>query len=310
VSGAVRRSEREAGVSVEALAALPPSELRPLLLEVTRAHARRSPADILAQYERDRTVAPEPTDARVLHALRGRALDAAADFEAVELAPVGPLGTNAALGGIDQNNVLSTNRNTEVLADPTSALALECAVRRRSGGPTVRLCAIARVLRMQPFEDAPGLTPHFLLLALVSAGRGATFARDEIVAHVRVYAQLLPEAQVELAHTALTPADGPIVKAMDPGPSELVGAPPAGAPRVLHELAQALPEARFDLLRRHGLGYYDGPMLRVTAGEHALADGGMVDWTQRLLSNRKERMLISGFGLGLMAARFADRGLR
>jgi hypothetical protein len=310
VSDAARRIEREAGVAVEALAALAPSELRSLLLEVTRAHAQRSPADVLAQYERDRTVLPEPTDARTLHALRGRALDAAADFEALELAPVAPLATNAALGGIDQNNVLSTTRNSEVLADPTSALALECAVRRRRGGPTVRLCALQRVIRMQAIEDKPGLTPHFLLLALVSAGRGPSFARDELVAHVRVYQRLLPEGRVEFAHTRLTPADGPIVKAMQDGPSELVDTPPADAPGILHELAEALPEARFDLLRRQGLGYYDGPMLRFSAGGYALADGGLVDWTQRMLSNRKERLLISGFGLGLMAARFADRGLR
>ena len=37
----------------------------------------------------------------------------------------------AVLGGIDQNNVLTTIRNAEVLGDSTPALALECARRRR-----------------------------------------------------------------------------------------------------------------------------------------------------------------------------------
>jgi hypothetical protein len=31
-----------------------------------------------------------------------------------------------------------------------------------------------------------------------------------------------------------------------------------------------------------------------------IADGGFVDWTQQLLGNRKERFLISGFGLELL----------
>ena len=39
-----------------------------------------------------------------------------------------------------------------------------------------------------------------------------------------------------------------------------------------------------------------------------LADGGRTDWTQRLLSNRKERLLTSGIGLGLLAERFSGGG--
>jgi hypothetical protein len=88
-----------------------------------------------------------------------------------------------------------------------------------------------------------------------------------------------------------------------PGGLSIAIVPPDDAPQVLHALAAALPEARFDLARRQGLGYYDGPMLRVTVGDIAIGDGGLVDWTQRLLANGKERLLISGFGLGLLAAR-------
>lgn len=31
-----------------------------------------------------------------------------------------------------------------------------------------------------------------------------------------------------------------------------------------------------------------------------IADGGFTDWTQQLLNNKKERLLISGFGLSLL----------
>jgi len=40
--------------------------------------------------------------------------------------------------------------------------------------------------------------------------------------------------------------------------------------------------------------------LRRRLEEWEIADGGFVDWTQRLLGNRKERLLISGFGLELL----------
>ena len=33
-----------------------------------------------------------------------------------------------------------------------------------------------------------------------------------------------------------------------------------------------------------------------------VGDGGFVQWTQHLLGNRKERLLISGIGLDLLAA--------
>ena len=140
VDGHLQRIEREAGVPglVEALAQLAPADLKSLLLRVFEHQAaRRDPSMLLAQYERDGTVGAAPAN----HAVDAAALRAAEGFEPVELAPVAPLGLNAVLGRIHQNNVLSTIRNTEVLADPTASLALEAAVRRRNGETSVRLCA-------------------------------------------------------------------------------------------------------------------------------------------------------------------------
>ena len=51
--------------------------------------------------------------------------------------------------------------------------------------------------------------------------------------------------------------------------------------------------------------YYDGPMFHVfvdfPSGSIPIADGGLADWTGRLLSDRKERILTSGTGLSLLA---------
>jgi hypothetical protein len=47
--------------------------------------------------------------------------------------------------------------------------------------------------------------------------------------------------------------------------------------------------------------YYSGPTFALAAGGRELVEGGFVDWTQRLLGDRKERLLISGLGLDGLA---------
>ena len=53
--------------------------------------------------------------------------------------------------------------------------------------------------------------------------------------------------------------------------------------------------------RESGRGYYAGACFQIHAfgpdgEEYFLADGGITDWTQQLLSNKKERLTISGLG--------------
>ena len=65
----------------------------------------------------------------------------------------------------------------------------------------------------------------------------------------------------------------------------------------------------FNLRRLTGLGYYEGPCFHIKAkndrGESfALADGGFVDWTRRLLGDSKERLLTSAIGSELMCRMF------
>jgi len=151
-----------------------PSDLQSLLLHVFHLRAGAlGEADVMRSAERS-LLTPSRLDARVINWFDQVAFGAAEQFEALELSPVSALGLNRVLGEIDQNNVLTTIRNAEVLGDPTPALALECARRRRDpklrATGAVRLCASQRVIRLQPF-DVPGFTPHFRLFALVSAGR-------------------------------------------------------------------------------------------------------------------------------------------
>ena len=54
-------------------------------------------------------------------------------------------------------------------------------------------------------------------------------------------------------------------------------------------------------VERDGQGYYSGVRFQMYARDQAgteyfIVDGGFTDWTQQLLSNHKERLLISGMG--------------
>jgi hypothetical protein len=180
------------------------SDLQSLLLEVYRERAAGAgAAEITARNARP-LFAPSKVDARWLNRFDRIAFGAAEGIEAVELSPVCAFGTEAVLGGVDQNNLLTTIRNAEVLGDSTAALALECARRRRAHSArtaeaAVRLCSSQRVVRMQPFRF-PGQTPHFRLFCLVSAGRDTgsnAFELQHLSEQLRFYLRLFRDLNAD-----------------------------------------------------------------------------------------------------------------
>ncbi len=97
-------------------------------------------------------------------------------FEAIELSPTIPLGSVSCIAPVSHDWILTTVRNTEVISDPTNALALECAVRRQkltkknpTDNSTVSLACSYRVLRAQRYQDPKALA-HFRLLPYVRRG--------------------------------------------------------------------------------------------------------------------------------------------
>jgi len=83
------------------------SDLQSLLLDVYKSRVRAlHESDVLAQTGRQTLFVPSGIDARLFNSFDRTALAGATGFEAVDLSPVFPLGTNFVLGGIDQNKVL------------------------------------------------------------------------------------------------------------------------------------------------------------------------------------------------------------
>src|SRR4051812_48376425 len=90
---------------------LPASRLWSLLLEIAEVRAAgRRPADLVAQWERDRFLQPAPVEQRSLVEIDRHLLAAASAFESIELSPVAPLGVCSGMGHASQNKVLSTVR--------------------------------------------------------------------------------------------------------------------------------------------------------------------------------------------------------
>ena len=311
---ALQRVLREAGDPALAvkLAGLSGTALTTLLLEVLRRQADRlTPADVMRRYGSDRFVAPASLGFAALRRAEDAMLAALpAGFEVLTLAPVLPLGAHSAVATVDPRNVLATVRGSEVAADPTNGLALEAAARRRQAlredprsAAVVRLAAIQRVTRAQQFTG-PVSFAHFGLLGLVTAGRdtgGHAFERAAVAEHLRFAADGLARlgaARVRLELTRLDDAMPDVTAAVAAAvAASLAGAGLAGARGV--EVADAPG-------RRSGRGYYTGLCFKVQAdfgaGELEVGDGGFVDWTGKLLGNRKERLLISGYGIERIAA--------
>lgn len=258
--------------ALDRLERLPGSDLTTLLLALMRRRVDAvSAPEVLRRYREDRFVAPADVPFDVLRAAEDRLLAALPPaFSVLGLAPVAPFGTCAAVAAVDQNNVVSTVRGNEVAADPTNALALEAAVRRQSGPDDVRLAAVQRVVRAQRFEGA-GRFAHFTLFGAVSAGRdrgSLAFERQHFAEHMDFLRAACGDIEVR-------------VTVLDPRFEVLRGDLPADP-------------------ARH-TGYYKGLCFKVFRDGVEIGDGGFVDWTQRLLGNRKERLLISGIGVDRLA---------
>ncbi len=296
---AIRRIADRLGPGViEEIAGLPGADITTLMLEIARRRAETvDAARVLRRYESDRFVRPGAIDIDVIHRVEAALFaELPDDFGSMTLSPVVPLGTHR-LGGVDQSRVVSTVRSNEVVADPTNGLALEAAVRRREllrtdarSSHVVKLAASQRVLRAQRFEGE-GVFSHFQLFGLVSAGRDTGdlgFEREAVVEHIRFATDMIALLTGSVAVVELTDLTGN-------GMSGVAGL-------VRDTLPGVTVEDRPD--REAGRAYYDRMCFKVyTSGEERfeIADGGLVDWTQRLVQSRKERLMISGLGVERLA---------
>jgi hypothetical protein len=276
------------------------SELWSLLLGVMEQRARRKPAALLDQWRQDRFVQPCAIDQRTLHELDAHLLATASAFEAIELAPLAPLGVCSSVAATSQNRIVSTTRGTEVVSDPTNVLALESAHRLREGAQAeVRLATSHRCTRAQAVPDQPGFATHFRMFCLTSAAherKDHAFVTEALTEHIRTHWAALDR----LERHGYSFAERTLKLLSTPERRHL-------AQRIAASLP-GLPVTHADLTH----GYYDGLrfMIDVSAVDGArmpLVDGGTFDWVRKLGANDKLAFVASGLGSQLAAFAFRVR---
>lgn len=296
------RSWVSAGVGEAAYAALveglPASRLWSLLLDViARRAAQRTPATLLEQWRRDGFIRPAYVDQRTLVALDGHLLAAAEHFDALELSPLAPLGACSVVGLASQNKIVSALRGTEVVADPTNVLVLECARRLRENSmQVVRLATCHRCVRAQELPPQPGFAPHFRIFCLATAGREQkdhAFVVEALVEHVRTHLAALNRLE---QHGYAFPERR--IKVLATEARAQLGDRIAGAVEELPVVREVLEHP-----------YYDGLRFMISARstqgqDIPLIDGGAFDWLGKLTSNRRFVFVASGMGSQLAAYLF------
>ena len=188
------------------------------------------------------------------------------------------------------------------MADSTNVLAIECAVRRleqrniSSGkAAAIHLAASHRLLRGQKFGVGPGTRQHFRTFTLCSAGRdpgNLLFESETVGLHIGFYLLALMKFLGTKASLRVTVSDF--------GSKAARAAVQSG---VVEKLQSVHKKVRIgiDQDRKQGRGYYGELCFKIFATpsngrEQELVDGGDVNWTQKLLNNAKERLIISGCG--------------
>jgi hypothetical protein len=315
----IERIEREVGIpNMATILAqqLSPTDLQSLLLEVYRQRASQlKPADVLSSYQHNRFVRPSAVPAITLFQWEWIAFARLpAEFQILDISPVCPLGTNSIVSPVDQNWSVTTIRNTEVVSDSSTVLALECALRRREllranprSTQPVHLATNQRILRAQNYQN-PKLVSHFSAITMCSAGRDTGSYRFESSAL---------DLQIRFYLSALSSFLGPYVALK-------VSITNFGALASNKQLKERLFDpihSEFDNVdcvfndsRTSGLGYYLNLCFHIHAAAPSghwveLVDGGTVDWTQKYLSSAKEKLIISGIGSERVCTEFGTIGL-
>jgi hypothetical protein len=276
------------------------SELNSLLLEVFSQNLKTlTPPALLRQYRLNRFVHPAPTD--MIGLLRSELntleLLKTHGFQPIELSPAAQLGSCSVLATTDQKRIVSATRNTEIMADASNSLALHIADIKKLSPPPgqLRFCTVHRHIRSQPLKEK-GHTAHFKIGCLVSSGRDTgdfEFESAALQEHFLALSHLFREVYgIERIRFKFQRREGYAY------PDRLLD-------KVIVRLETGIPglsQSREDVPAPNN--YYKGLQFKMIIDwnglEIEIADGGFVDWTQQLLGNKKERLLISGFGLGLL----------
>lgn len=296
------------------LANLPSRDLHSLLLEVMDSKSKKTGvSEINTAIEENPNVIP--SDIPQIDFVR---FDTEAysllpnSFRSVDLSPLVPFATSVVLSGVSQKRILSTAKKTEVVSDPTTALALQCAKERiekikieLKNLDCVDLATSHRVVRQNKLVKE-GQNQHFRSFTIMSASRDVgseIFEKQKLKEQLTFILSLvkrlnetggysIQDVRVVLSDVGL---DNKLI--------DIVGKP------VFEELSVIFPDVCFSFDLDRKTNYYKSLCYTITAknnkGESfSISGGGMTDWTEKLVGSKKEKLMFSTIGSEILCGKF------
>jgi hypothetical protein len=278
---------------------LSPSDFNSLLTEIFSLRADNiSPNEMLKLYAQNQYAKPASVNAAQYRRLEADMLCAAEDkgIQSVILSPASLFGCCSAFGAVHQNKVISAIRNLEILSDATNMLALHVAAGIKKGSLShiekiIHFCTTHRHIRYYA-EFSPQTLPHFGIFTMVSAGKSRSSYEFEIEAllfHLHFYLDYWQKKYGSVLSVTFNRRAG--YKDSDGFFSRICEA--------IKSVFSGM-EILIDQ-RENNTIYYKG--LQATINVHTggntfeIGDIGFTDWTQKLLNNKSERLLISAMSL-------------
>ena len=273
------------------------SELNTLLLELFRIRSGKiTPAELLRQFEKNRFAAPSDVDTIhfVEFELRCLKLASSKGFVTVTLSPLAPIGTCSAVAFVDQNNVVSALRGTEVVSDATNVFAILIAKESKKNHGIIKYAATHRHVRSQSLSN-PAFTPHFGIFCLATGGRDTgsfSFELDQLFDHITTHLSVFAN-EFDLGKEKL------LLKIFLKDENEIFHQKLKERMKDMNGQLTVQIEKEIDPGEYYKLVQFK--FFIVSKGQEInLSDGGFVDWTQKLIPNKKHRLIISGVGTELI----------
>jgi len=278
-------------------ASLTGSELNTFLLELFKQRAKKIvPAELLKDFEKNRFTAPAKINTIDFQEFELWCLKQMKHkgFLPVTLSPLTAFASCSAVGFVDQNNVMTALRGTEVVSDATNVFALLIAseFKKKKGNSLTKYVTSHRHVRSQAFSN-PAFTSHFSILCLATGGLDTgsyTFELEQLSDHMTAHLSILSN---EFGYENLSL----VIYLKDDN-------------KTLHQKVEAVLKkinglASIKIENQINAGDYykliQFKFFLAHNGEQVnLSDGGLVDWTQKLIPNKKHRLIISAVGTELI----------
>ena len=279
------------------LAKLTNPELNSFLLELFRIKSQRvNPSEVVKQFNKNRFVSPADTNILKLKEIEVEWLTYAEEngYKPLNLSPLAPFAACSSVGLVNQNNVVTALRGTEVVSDATNVIALKIASEFKAAKDRnliLKYSTTHRHIRGQYFSN-PNFSAHFSVFCLVAGGLdngNYEFEISQLEEHIQIMFSLLKRRFNE---------NQLFIKFLVKENSEQFHSILKQRENLFWADKEVVFVEDFDNKYYKTIQYKI--VIKKNNREIEIADGGDVDWTQKLLGNRKHRLFISGIGLDLM----------